>query len=149
MKRKRAELVSCPFSELKFEHTRDAIVCETQWQKLVGAATFMHSMQQVEGKSGSVQPHKDLVKINEVKKGNNVARVIFARAKKFDSKFRLVEPAGSVTCFCGQCVMDWAGLKKTTCPTCRQELRAKKWSAYQNNLRQLVKTVRVYLPAVC
>ena len=43
----------------------------------------MHSMQQVEGKSGSVQPHKDLVKINEVKKGNNIARVIFARAKKF------------------------------------------------------------------
>ena len=44
-----------------------------------------------------------------MKKCNNIARVIFARAKKFDSKFRLVEPAGSAACFCGQCVMDWGG----------------------------------------
>ena len=54
LKERRNKFEGLVSSKLKLEHTGNSILSESQRQKLIGIANFLHSTQQIEGKSDNV-----------------------------------------------------------------------------------------------
>jgi len=61
LKERREELGGSATSELKMEHTGDKILTEPQRKKLIGMANYIHSLQQMEGKSETLLSNLKIV----------------------------------------------------------------------------------------